>query len=437
MAAEDSGRESTDSSETPNPQTLAPESAQSFYYRAAVALRLACSPPIKANRFNPRPGHSRIFACGNRAGRCRWLAGFLCISRFPGPCIPALLHTHLNHPHRLISLSRGSQDLAVTSRPNLFTLYSRNALEFVFMECRAKSSTQNYLIGTLVRMSRTILFCAAARHALVRAVAWRSFRNQRVTAELCVTAAVNISASTRATAEMQRPASRVPDITILPADDRAPQWDNQLFLRVSEEISAALNSEVLRADSSLWFAWLETIGNCVHDAFPKWRRSSLLEQMDLIVEARRTGRDPPVPDRVAIMTRALSRNVANIFRDEEAASSGTIPTCENPGVTRLGLELGSLWWVASSLTAKPPRPLVLKGTTIGIVVLPPGWRCWEGESSAQPWAVVRDSSVGKMGSALECQPVSRDCRLKPDDCHARTLAPVLTRHTPLLSSPSL
>ncbi|KAJ8867652.1 hypothetical protein PR048_031455 [Dryococelus australis] len=36
------------------------------------------------------------------------------------------------------------------------------------------------------------------------------------------------------------------------------------------------------------------------------------------------------------------------------ASSGTIPTCENP-VTRPGIEPGSPWWEASVLTARPPR----------------------------------------------------------------------------------
>ncbi|KAJ8888357.1 hypothetical protein PR048_007847 [Dryococelus australis] len=34
-----------------------------------------------------------------------------------------------------------------------------------------------------------------------------------------------------------------------------------------------------------------------------------------------------------------------------SASSGTIPTCENPGVTRPGIEPGSPWWEASGLTA--------------------------------------------------------------------------------------
>ncbi|KAJ8877331.1 hypothetical protein PR048_021785 [Dryococelus australis] len=32
------------------------------------------------------------------------------------------------------------------------------------------------------------------------------------------------------------------------------------------------------------------------------------------------------------------------------SSSSTIPTCENPGVTRPGIEPGSPWWEASALT---------------------------------------------------------------------------------------
>ncbi|KAJ8892343.1 hypothetical protein PR048_004923 [Dryococelus australis] len=39
-----------------------------------------------------------------------------------------------------------------------------------------------------------------------------------------------------------------------------------------------------------------------------------------------------------------------------AALSGTIPTYEIPGVTRLGVEPGSPWWEASRLTTQPRRP---------------------------------------------------------------------------------
>ncbi|KAJ8880649.1 hypothetical protein PR048_017119 [Dryococelus australis] len=41
-----------------------------------------------------------LFARGNRAGRCRWSAGFLGISRFSHPCIPMLLRPHLAPPDR-------------------------------------------------------------------------------------------------------------------------------------------------------------------------------------------------------------------------------------------------------------------------------------------------------------------------------------------------
>ncbi|KAJ8882734.1 hypothetical protein PR048_014547 [Dryococelus australis] len=62
-----------------------------------------------------------------------------------------------------------------------------------------------------------------------------------------------------------------------------------------------------------------------------------------------------------------------------AASSGTITTCENPGVTRTGVEPGPPWWEASSLTAQLPRPhlrqqknlcqlLVVKATTLQKVI---------------------------------------------------------------------
>ncbi|KAJ8877975.1 hypothetical protein PR048_022438 [Dryococelus australis] len=33
--------------------------------------------PPRLTKFNPRPGHFRIFTCENRARRCRWSAGFL------------------------------------------------------------------------------------------------------------------------------------------------------------------------------------------------------------------------------------------------------------------------------------------------------------------------------------------------------------------------
>ncbi|KAJ8890459.1 hypothetical protein PR048_009968 [Dryococelus australis] len=55
------------------------------------------------------------------------------------------------------------------------------------------------------------------------------------------------------------------------------------------------------------------------------------------VEQRRNARE--IPDRIRRL----------------AASSATIPTCENPGVTLQGIEPGSPRWEASRLTAQPTR----------------------------------------------------------------------------------
>ncbi|KAJ8882938.1 hypothetical protein PR048_014777 [Dryococelus australis] len=45
---------------------------------------LARLPPRRTG-LNPQPGHSRAYACGNSAGRCRWLACFLRNPPFPLP----------------------------------------------------------------------------------------------------------------------------------------------------------------------------------------------------------------------------------------------------------------------------------------------------------------------------------------------------------------
>ncbi|KAJ8877818.1 hypothetical protein PR048_022276 [Dryococelus australis] len=87
----------------------------------------------------------------------------------------------------------------------------------------------------------------------------------------------------------------------------------QPFERISEEIWHTLNSEALRADE----------GDCgEYGVAPEggsgWKR-------EFPEKTRRS-----------------------------KALSGTIPTCENPGVTLLGIESGSRRWRTSRLTARPP-----------------------------------------------------------------------------------
>ncbi|KAJ8880932.1 hypothetical protein PR048_017405 [Dryococelus australis] len=73
------------------------------------------SPPTKAIRAQYPVGSLRIFACGNRAGRCRWLVDF-----FRGsPVSPALSFRRCSTFTSITLI--GSQDLDVKRRPNSFT----------------------------------------------------------------------------------------------------------------------------------------------------------------------------------------------------------------------------------------------------------------------------------------------------------------------------
>ncbi|KAJ8897310.1 hypothetical protein PR048_002656 [Dryococelus australis] len=81
---------------------------------ATVVERLVYSPPTKAIRVQSPAGPLRIFACGIRAGRCRWSAGLLGDLPFPPPQFRSCsILTSIT----LIS----SQDLYFKSRPNLLT----------------------------------------------------------------------------------------------------------------------------------------------------------------------------------------------------------------------------------------------------------------------------------------------------------------------------
>ncbi|KAJ8897325.1 hypothetical protein PR048_002671 [Dryococelus australis] len=51
--------------------------------RGGVGVRILPPPPTRGTGLDSRLGHSRIFSCGNRAGRCRWSVGFLKDLPFP------------------------------------------------------------------------------------------------------------------------------------------------------------------------------------------------------------------------------------------------------------------------------------------------------------------------------------------------------------------
>ncbi|KAJ8896055.1 hypothetical protein PR048_001396 [Dryococelus australis] len=68
----------------------------------AVAERLACSPPTMANRVQAPAGSLPDFRMWEYCRTMPLVGGFSRASpHFPRPFIPALLHSHLNHPLQL------------------------------------------------------------------------------------------------------------------------------------------------------------------------------------------------------------------------------------------------------------------------------------------------------------------------------------------------
>ncbi|KAJ8865946.1 hypothetical protein PR048_033469 [Dryococelus australis] len=87
-----------------------------------------------------------------------------------------------------------------------------------------------------------------------------------------------------------------------------------------------------------------------------WRQK---ETATHIANCSRTGQQNGVADQHHVITRFANQRLGWEKREipektrRPAASSGTIPTCENPGVTRPGIEPGSHWLEASRLTTQP------------------------------------------------------------------------------------
>ncbi|KAJ8876830.1 hypothetical protein PR048_021277 [Dryococelus australis] len=76
--------------------------------RGTLTERLACSPSTKAIRVQSPAGSLRVFACGNRAGRYRWSAGYLGDLQF-SPSFHSVVA-----PYSITLI--GSRDLGVESR---------------------------------------------------------------------------------------------------------------------------------------------------------------------------------------------------------------------------------------------------------------------------------------------------------------------------------
>ncbi|KAJ8880740.1 hypothetical protein PR048_017210 [Dryococelus australis] len=200
--------------------------------------------PPRWIEFNPRPSHSRIFANGNRAGRCHWSAGFLGDLPFPPP-----FHSSAA-PYSPYFTLIGSQDLDV------------------------KSPLIRAVAGNVTTKRPALL------------------KGGRGT-EICVIRRV------------QPP---------------------QQFNAIDKAVVYATRVDDLDTLRHGIYACSETIRNT-----PGFHQ-----------RIRESGREIPEKTR------------------RPTASSGTIPTCENP-VTRSGIEPGSPWWETSVLIAQPPWPQYNQG----------------------------------------------------------------------------
>ncbi|KAJ8865960.1 hypothetical protein PR048_033484 [Dryococelus australis] len=89
----------------------------------------------------------------------------------------------------------------------------------------------------------------------------------------------------------------------------------------------------------------------------------------------------------------------------QAASSSTIPTCENPGVNPPGIKPGSTWWEASALATAPPLPLVIQyiiAKTHQVATL-------QGDTHTRTHALITTLSTPEPASSRDnCIPVQKN-----------------------------
>ncbi|KAJ8868592.1 hypothetical protein PR048_030130 [Dryococelus australis] len=135
--------------------------------RTRFALVLACSPPNKAIRIHSPAGLLRIFARGNRAGRCRWSADFLGDLPFPPP-----FHSGAS-PYSPLSPS-----LALKSHQNLFTHCFTSTVWFTLpsvLRTFHKAPRACYGRGTIHSLKNTGIGCAQPARSvylIFKSVVW-------------------------------------------------------------------------------------------------------------------------------------------------------------------------------------------------------------------------------------------------------------------------
>ncbi|KAJ8881412.1 hypothetical protein PR048_017893 [Dryococelus australis] len=322
-----------------------------------VAERLACSPPTNANRVQS-PAESLPDFC--IAGRCRWSAVFSGISRFIRPFIPALLHTRLNHP---ISC----QDLAVKSRPNLFTHSQIGGLKCLVLRVAtwnrgclsanleikeaATEVERNDLLPCPTKEKEAYMFVVTPKE-----IFREGFIGQDADPCFCIVFYyVNssiFSTFTPTTFLSSGPGSIRPCHSRLSCvGERGGYCLGKLGFLGGLLLSPPLHSFAAQSPSHYILLVAEDIvSKRLPDLSTHSQQSQffvlILEALPTTASARSSGRWATAlcDQQVQRLTR-LDKIVRtwDLLPNPPATPSGTIPTCENP-VTRPGIEPGSPWW---------------------------------------------------------------------------------------------
>ncbi|KAJ8878304.1 hypothetical protein PR048_018881 [Dryococelus australis] len=289
--------------------------------------------------FDYRRGRLRISACGNRAGRCRWSAGFFGDLPLHPP------HNSGAAPYSPHFTLISSQDLDVKNQPNLFTHSNNNSTGILRVSPEEVSEVQG----------------KQGKGRRVHIVGRRGNKHSSYWSIGCLKGG-GVLASTRHRS----------------GGGRVFQFSEGLFAQpipfLQREQRGCHPSPPLKPFSSagLWRSEMFTVT-------PGWRAAPLIPRR------RATNQFRPRDKRYVRLAR--KRNIPEKSR-WPATSSGTIATCEGP-VTRPGIEPGSPWWEAGRLIAQPLSPQLTPA-----LYLVDTHRCFEG-----PLWVKR----GEYGAAPECK----------------------------------
>ncbi|KAJ8880309.1 hypothetical protein PR048_016775 [Dryococelus australis] len=264
---------------------------------ATVAERLACLPPTKAIRVQSVAGPLRIFARGNRAGRCRWSPGLLGDFPFPAPF------------HEIQLRSRGRAIDAIPQHVLARTFHN--------FSCRLHTCLLEVNDGHFQTTSRWRCRPFLARKCLLDSVLGYAYAPDNPPRELPAWS------SSEKSEDSQGESS---------SDDVAAR----------RLLCARLNPPPLPPSRRVDHAWcaftcVQTAPRGVAVSPKRWSGSHQKKWL-------RWGRLNWIWSGAGLEGRRKREILEKTRRP--TASSGTIPPCENP-VIRPGIESGSPWWEAS------------------------------------------------------------------------------------------